>query len=62
MPSGDMVWGLDAEQNVFGAFGITYQPVTILVTRDGLVKAQWPGLAPEAEIRAQLDELIAANG
>jgi len=58
IPSGNVKWGLDADEEVFGLYGVPYQPVTVLVTHDNIVKTSWPGVLSEAEIRAEIESLI----
>lgn len=60
--SGEIMWGLDEEQTIFGLYGVPYQPVTVLIAADDTVVQAWPGIRDEAEIRAALDELIALSG
>lgn len=62
MPSGVMRWGLDEDESVFGAFGVPYQPVTVLLAADGTVFDTWPGLRDEQSIRASLDALVTDAG
>lgn len=57
MPSGIIQWGLDAEETVFQAYGVPYQPVTVLISADGRVVESWPGMRSEGEIRSSLDAL-----
>lgn len=59
MPSGLISWGLDEEAAVFGAYGITYQPWTVLITGTDVEVDRWPGARSGAEIRQSLDDLIA---
>lgn len=59
MPSGAIRWGLDEGEQVFGAYGVPYQPVTVLITGSDVEVQRWPGARSEAEIRQALDELIA---
>lgn len=59
LPSGNVMWGLDEEQEVFGLYGIPYQPVSVLVTHDKIIKTTWNGALGEAELRAELDALLA---
>lgn len=56
MPTGNIAWGLDAEEEVFAAFGVPYQPVTVLIDEHMRVVAQWPGALEEAEIRAAIED------
>jgi hypothetical protein len=60
--SGKIMWGLDEEQEIFDAYGVPYQPVTVLIAADGTVVEAWDGLRAEAEIRSALDDLIALTG
>ena len=60
--SGEILWGLDEEEEIFSLYGIPYQPVTVLIAGDGTVVESWDGLRPEGEIRAALDDLIALSG
>lgn len=55
------MWGLDEGEQIFQAYGIPYQPVTVLIAGDGTVVESWPGLRDEGEIRAALDQLIALS-
>ena len=59
MPSGVIRWGLDEREEVFGAYGVPYQPVTVLITGSDVEVQRWPGARSEAEIRQALDDLIA---
>lgn len=56
--SGQIMWGLDAEEEIFQLFGVPYQPVTVLIAGDRTVVQAWDGLRPEDEIRAAIDDLI----
>lgn len=58
LPSGVVQWGLDADEVVFEAFGIPYQPVTVLIAADGTIFESWAGFRDEAEIRRSLDALV----
>jgi hypothetical protein len=57
MPSGSMVWGLDATEEIFAMYEVPYQPVTVLISADKQVVERWTGLRDEQEIRAALDRL-----
>jgi hypothetical protein len=57
MPSGSMVWGLDATEEIFAMYEVPYQPVTVLISADKQVVERWTGLRDEEEIRAALDRL-----
>lgn len=60
--SGEILWGLDEEEEIFALYGVPYQPVTVLIAGDGTVVEAWDGLRPEQEIRGALDGLIALSG
>jgi len=59
--SGEIMWGLDEQEEIFSLYGIPYQPVTVLIAGDGSVVESWDGLRPEDEIRGALDNLIALS-
>jgi hypothetical protein len=56
--SDQIMWGLDEEETIFSAYGVPYQPVTVLIAADDTVVEAWPGIRDESEIRAALDNLI----
>jgi hypothetical protein len=60
--SNRIMWGLDEEEEIFGLYGVPYQPVTVLIAGDQTVVEAWDGLRAEDEIRAALDDLIALSG
>ena len=62
LTSGNVLWGLDAEEAIFSAYGVPYQPVSVLITHDGIVKTSWAGAVGEAELRSELDALVATAG
>lgn len=59
LTSGAVRWGLDENEEIFSAYGVPYQPVTVLITGSDVEVARWPGALSEAEIRQALDDLIA---
>ncbi|MEX2654870.1 MAG: hypothetical protein WD532_07560 [Acidimicrobiia bacterium] len=59
LPSGVVQWGLDADEVVFEAFGIPYQPVTVLIAADGTIFEAWAGFRDEEGIRRSLEGLVA---
>lgn len=59
LPSGRVRWGLDEQADVFSAYGIPYQPVTVLITGTDVEVDRWPGARSESDIRQALDDLIA---
>jgi hypothetical protein len=60
MPSGNIMWGLDAEEAIFAAYGVPYQPVTVLISAGKVAVGGWAGLQDEENIRAALDMLVAS--
>ena len=60
--SGNILWGLDEDEDIFEKFGVPYQPVTVLITADHRVANAWAGTMPEDKIRSQLDQLLALSG
>ncbi len=60
--SGEIMWGLDEDEEIFQLYGVPYQPVTVLIAADRTVVEAWDGLRAEEEIRAALDGLIALSG
>lgn len=58
LPSGAVLWGLDADEEVFAAYGIPYQPATILISAEGEIVDRWAGARSESEMRAALMELL----
>ena len=61
MPSGKVRWGLDAEEAVFAAFGVPYQPHTVLITADGVVAEAWAGVRSEEAMRRSIEALLARS-
>jgi hypothetical protein len=59
--SGEILWGLDEAEEIFGLYAVPYQPVTVLIAPDQTVVEAWAGLRAETEIRAALDALIALS-
>ena len=57
MPSGSMMWGLDASEQIFALYAVPYQPVTVLIGADKQEVERWTGLRDEQGIRAALDSL-----
>lgn len=60
LTSGNFKWGLDADQAIFQAYGIPYQPVTVLISSDRVILDGWAGVADEATIREKLDQLASS--
>ena len=58
LPSGDVRWGLDESQGIFEAFGVPYQPATVLIGADGTVVESWLGARDEAAMRQSIEALL----
>jgi hypothetical protein len=56
--SGQIRWGLDAQEEIFSLYGVPYQPVSVLIAADRTVVEAWDGLRAEDDIRTALDNLI----
>ncbi len=61
LTSGNVMWGLDEREEVFAAYGIPGQPVTVVIDADKRIVAAWAGSRPEPEVRSLLDELVASG-
>lgn len=61
MPSGAVQWGLDPDETVFSAYGVPYQPWTVLIV-DGVEVNRWPGALAEGELRANIESMLALTG
>ncbi|MCI0677495.1 MAG: TlpA family protein disulfide reductase [Actinobacteria bacterium] len=61
-PSGNIMWGLDPDEVIFKAYGVPYQPVTVLIGADRTVVEAWAGIRPESEIRQAIENLLAVAG
>ncbi len=58
LPSGEIAWGLDADESIFAAYGIPYQPATVLVSADGNRVGGWVGARSEDEMRQAIEGLV----
>lgn len=56
--SGEIMWGLDEDEDIFELYGVPYQPVTFLIAADDTIVDTWSGLREEPEIRAGIEGLI----
>ncbi|MGH7857055.1 MAG: TlpA family protein disulfide reductase [Candidatus Binatia bacterium] len=50
--------GLDRDESVFSAYGFSYQPATVLVTRSGRIFMSRFGPISEAELAEQIDAVL----
>lgn len=62
LPSGKVMWGLDADQVVFAAYQVPYQPVTVLITHDRVIFDSWLGARAEEEMRQAIETLLDLAG
>ncbi len=62
LSSGLIKWGLDEEQSIFSAYGVGYQPVSILVGADKTVVQQLFGGQGSSAMQAAIEELLAVSG
>ena len=60
--SGLVRWGLDENQRIFSAYGVGYQPVTILVGADKTIVKQMFGAQGSSTLRAAIEELLSISG
>jgi hypothetical protein len=58
LQSGQVMWGLDADEEIFSSYGVPYQPVTVLIAGDQTVVEAWDGLRSEEDIRSAIENLI----
>ena len=61
LTSGETTWGLDESGDFFAAYGVPYQPHTVLITGDDIIFDEWPGALGEAEMRSRIESLIEAS-
>jgi thioredoxin-like negative regulator of GroEL len=59
LSSGKVMWGLDAEQEIFEAFGVGGQPAGAIIAADGSLVSTWRGARNPDQIREILDSLLA---
>jgi len=57
--SENLRWGLD--ESIWDLYGVFGQPYTVLISGDDRQVDAWFGLRAEDDIRASLDELVAAG-
>ncbi|GMQ84533.1 MAG: hypothetical protein BMS9Abin07_0097 [Acidimicrobiia bacterium] len=53
-------WGLD--DSLWELYNVPYQPYSVLITGDDVVLVEWFGPKDEADMRAELDRLVATTG
>lgn len=60
LPSGDIRWGLDEGEGIFGAYGLLGQPWSVLISASGEEVERWPGIRDPEQIRSSIEALIEA--
>lgn len=60
--SGAVMWGLDERQQIFSAYGIGYQPVTVLIGADKTIVNRLFGAQGASTLRSAIEELLATSG
>lgn len=58
LPSGEVRWGLDESEGIFQAYGVPYQPATVLIGADGTVVESWLGARGEDAMRQSIEALL----
>ena len=58
LESGEVRWGLDESEGIFQAYGVPYQPATVLIGADGTVVESWLGARDEAAMRQSIEALL----
>ena len=58
LQSGEVRWGLDESEGIFQAYGVPYQPATVLIGTDGTVVESWLGARDEAAMRQSIEALL----
>ncbi|MGA7272459.1 MAG: hypothetical protein WB239_15415 [Acidimicrobiia bacterium] len=56
--SGKVAWGLDSEEDVFAAYGIPYQPATVLIGSNDQIVESWLGARSESAMRSSIESLL----
>ncbi len=62
LTSGAVKWGLDQEERIFSAYGVGYQPVTVLVGADKTIVQTLFGAQGESSLRSAIEELLSVSG
>ena len=60
--SGIVMWGLDENQRVFSAYGIGYQPITVLIGADKTIVKTLFGAQGASTLRSAIEELLSISG
>lgn len=53
-----MRWGLDESEGIFQAYGVPYQPATVLIGADGTIVESWLGAREETAMRQSIEALL----
>ena len=62
LASGTVMWGLDQQQQVFSAYGVGYQPVTVLIGADKTIVKTLFGAQGSSVLRNAIEELLSTSG
>lgn len=60
--SGAVMWGLDESQRIFSAYGVGYQPVSILIGADKTIVKQIFGGQGRSAMVAAIEETLSVAG
>lgn len=58
LQSGAVQWGLDESEGIFQAYGVPYQPATVLIGADGTIVESWLGARDEGAMRLSIEALL----
>jgi hypothetical protein len=58
MPSGEILWGLDSEEEVFRLYGVRGQPVSVLISSEKRIEARWFGARDTDSLRDAIENLL----
>ena len=56
------MWGLDERQRIFSAYGVGYQPITVLIGADKTIVKTLFGAQSRSVIREAIEELLSISG
>lgn len=62
LSSGLVQWGLDENRSIFSAYGVGYQPASVLIGSDKTIVKRWIGGQGGSAMRSAIEELLAVAG
>ncbi len=62
LKTGAVMWGLDERQRIFSAYGVGYQPITVLIGADKTIVKTLFGAQSRSVIREAIEELLSISG